>query len=258
MEEEKSDKTEKKAGAAEGTPAEKPKKQPKVWVKPGSGAPAPAPTAAPGAVEKAAAQASGTASTAPAGEAAPAQKAAPGPPARKAAKAEAPTYLDIGQDSLVLRLQEHFPGVVLAAQSFLNQKILTLDASKILPVCEFLKDDPECGYDLLEDVTAVDYPEREKRFVVTYQLCSISHNVQLRLKCNIAENEEIASVCPVWPAANWLEREVFDMFGIVFAGHPDLRRILLPEDWVGYPLRKDYDLRKQDEDWIRRHLQIRK
>ncbi len=228
-------------------PSDKSKKQPKVWVKPGTAPPAPA------------AAATGQAPAQP-----PAQKQAPGPaakveaPPKKSTKEEAPTYLDISQDPLVLRIKQFFPEAVPAAQSFLNQKILNIDAASILPVCEFLRDDPECEYDMLQDLTAVDYPEREKRFVVVYQLYSLPRNVQVRLKCNIAENEPIASVTSIWSAANWLEREVYDMFGIVFSDHPDLKRILLPEDWIGHPLRKDYDLQKQDEEWIQRHLQIRK
>lgn len=233
------------AGAStQEAPGEKPKKQPKVWTKGSGGA---APVAQPPASAEAAAPAAG-----------PAAKPAAPSPERKAAKTGTPAYLDVIQDPLVLRLQQEVPGAVLAAQSFLNQKILTVDASLILPVCRFLKRDPESSYDLLVDVTAVDYPEQEKRFVMVYQLYSVGRNAQLRMKCSIGEHQEIASVTSVWSTANWLEREAYDMFGIVFAGHPDLRRILLPEDWTGYPLRKDYDLRKQDEDWIRRHLQIRK
>jgi NADH-quinone oxidoreductase subunit C len=191
---------------------------------------------------------------------APPPAAAPAKPAAapKPAKAEAATYQDIGQDPLVTRLQKEVPGSILSAQIYLGQKILHLEASRLLDLCEFLRHDHECDYDLLQDVTALDYPEREKRFVVVHHLCSLRRNVMLRLKTQIGEGDSIESVTSIWPGADWLEREAYDMFGIVFSGHPDLRRILLPEDWVGYPLRKDYDLRKQDEEWIRRHLQIRK
>ena len=194
----------------------------------------------------------------PAGEpAAPAPAAKPAA-AAKPAKADAVTYQDISQDPEVVRLQSELPGAVLSAQSYMGQRILNLNAPRLMEVCDFLRNDPASDYDLLQDVTALDYPEREKRFVMVYHLCSLRRNVMLRLKAQISENEGIESVTSLWPGADWLEREVFDMFGILFSGHPDLRRILLPEDWVGYPLRKDYDLRKQDEDWIRRHLQIRK
>ena len=194
----------------------------------------------------------------PAGEpAAPAPAAKPAA-AAKPAKAEAVTYQDISQDPEVVRLQSELPGAILSAQSYMGQRILNLNAPRLMEVCDFLRNDPDSDYDLLQDVTALDYPEREKRFVMVYHLCSLRRNVMLRLKAQISENEGIESVTSLWPGADWLEREVFDMFGILFSGHPDLRRILLPEDWVGYPLRKDYDLRKQDEDWIRRHLQIRK
>jgi len=173
-------------------------------------------------------------------------------------KAETPTYLDISQDPLVVRLTRAVPDAVQSAHSYLNQKIVTIEPGRILSACEFLKEDPESDFDLLEDLTALDYPEKEKRFVVVYQLYSVALNHQVRLRCNLGVEDQIFSVTSVWKTANWLEREVYDMFGIVFSGHPDMRRILLPEDWIGFPLRKDHDLRKQDEDWIRRHLQIRK
>ena len=248
MQDDKPDGQEGKADSSGAVSGEKPKKQPKVWVKEG------APATPPGASTPAAAA---SATSTPAPPAPPAEKAA-APAAKKPAKAEAPAYLEISEDPLVLRLQQEFPGVVLSAQSFLGQKILTVDASMILPVCRFLRDDPEWQFDMLEDLTALDYPDREKRFLMVYQLYSFPRAAQLRLKCSVPADQEITSVTGVWSVADWLEREVYDMFGIVFSGHPDLRRILLPEDWVGYPLRKDHDLRKQDEDWIRRHLQIRK
>jgi NADH-quinone oxidoreductase subunit C len=95
----------------------------------------------------------------------------------------------------------------------------------------------------LSSVTAVDRYPSEPRFEVVYHLHSIEHNERLRLKCRIpGENPEIASVTSVWRSADWYEREVFDLFGIRFAGHPDLRRIMLPEDWEGHPLRKDYPI----------------
>jgi NADH-quinone oxidoreductase subunit C len=106
----------------------------------------------------------------------------------------------------------------------------------------FLRDTPGLEFDFLTDLTAVDYPARPKRFDVVLHLYSMTQNHRLRVKAAVAEGEEIDTLVPVWKAANWEERECYDMFGIVFHGHPDLRRILLPEDWEGFPLRKDYPL----------------
>ena len=102
----------------------------------------------------------------------------------------------------------------------------------------------------------MDWPRREKRFDVVLNLYSFSKNERLRLKAHAAENEMVPSVSNVWPTANWLEREVYDMFGIRFEGHPHLTRILLPDEWQGYPLRKDYDILTQDQAWVRENLGI--
>jgi NADH-quinone oxidoreductase subunit C len=110
--------------------------------------------------------------------------------------------------------------------------------------------------DYLVDVTAVDYPSREKRFDVVYVLHSFKVNERVRLKIYVADNETIPSVTSLWPTANWLEREVFDMFGIKFSGHPDLKRILLPEGWKGHPLRKDYHIQQMDDEWVKANLNI--
>ena len=116
---------------------------------------------------------------------------------------------------------------------------LVIRPDGIRPVCEFLK--AHRGYRFLSDVTAVDWYPSEPRFEVVYHLYCHARRERLRLKCRLsAEQPEIASVVPVWDAANWYEREVFDLFGIRFEGHPHLRRILMPDDWQGHPLRKDY------------------
>jgi NADH-quinone oxidoreductase subunit C len=104
-----------------------------------------------------------------------------------------------------------------------------------------LRDRPELAYTLLIELTAVDYWPREPRFEIVYLLVSIVHRRRLRLKVRLhGDDARVATACDVWPAANWLEREVWDLFGIVFEGHPDPRRLLMPEDWEGFPLRKDY------------------
>jgi len=111
---------------------------------------------------------------------------------------------------------------------------------------------------MCSDLTATDWPPRAERFDVVYCLYSTRHRHRLRVKAKLAVDTPIASVTPVWPSANWLEREVYDMFGIPFAGHPDLRRILMPPDWQGYPQRKDYPLEGPGEllmenpiDWLK-------
>jgi NADH-quinone oxidoreductase subunit C len=125
----------------------------------------------------------------------------------------------------------------------LDRGELTLEIvpSRIASVCGFLKHDR--GFARLSTVTAVDCYPAEPRFEVVYHLHSIEHNERLRLKCRLpGENPGIESVTSVWRSADWYEREVFDLFGIRFAGHPDLRRIMLPDDWEGHPLRKDYPI----------------
>jgi NADH-quinone oxidoreductase subunit C len=109
---------------------------------------------------------------------------------------------------------------------------------------------------LLADLTAMDFPKEEKRFQVVYQLYSFSRNERLRLKVPLADGETIESAIPVWGVADWLEREVYDMFGIRFEHHPNLRRILLPDEWQGFPLRKDYPILKQDDRWVQENLHI--
>ncbi len=106
------------------------------------------------------------------------------------------------------------------------------------------------------DLTAVDYPKRPERFEVVYILYSFARNERIRIKTSVADGAKPASVVPVYATANWLEREVFDMFGIQFDGHPDMRRILLPEEWEGFPLRKEYGLTQQDDRWVKENLNI--
>jgi NADH-quinone oxidoreductase subunit C len=112
----------------------------------------------------------------------------------------------------------------------------------------------EAGFDYLVDITAVDWPKRAERFDLVYILYSFSRNERVRIKTQIDESYRPASVVGVHLTANWLEREVFDMFGIEFAGHPDLRRILMPDEWQGHPLRKDYPILQQDQRWVEENL----
>jgi len=154
-------------------------------------------------------------------------------------------------------LQKRFPGAISEAVIFRNQPSITLTRESLLAVCEFLKSDEGGEYTLLTDQTAVDYPKREKRFEVIYHLYSFKRNDRLRLKLIVGEGEKVPSVVGIWPTANWLEREVFDMFGVEYEGHPDLKRILLPEGWTGHPLRKDYDILRQDDAWVQANVGIK-
>jgi len=158
------------------------------------------------------------------------------------------------EGELVARMKAQFGAAILEASTFLGQNYFVVEAAKIEEICFFLRDDEQ--YNMLADLTAVDYPKKPKRFEVIYQLYSFPKNERLRVKAAVADNEPISTVVKVWIAANWLEREAYDMFGIAFAGHPDLRRILLPEGWQGFPLRKDHHILQQDDQWVRENLNI--
>ncbi len=180
------------------------------------------------------------------------KRARPTRPPRK----KGPVYEKLEEDSLAGVLSEHLEEGVLSAQSFLEQKIYTVDRRQLLETMAFLKDDQD--FDYLVDLTALDYLGDEARWCLVYHLYSHSKNTLIRVKSRLEEGEVAPSMSSIWKSANWMERETFDMFGIRFAGHPDLRRILLPEDWHGHPLRKDYDIKLQDQSWISKHLRIRK
>jgi NADH-quinone oxidoreductase subunit C len=151
-------------------------------------------------------------------------------------------------------MKSRFGGTIHEAWLDRKQSILVIAPSLLAEIARSCRDDEQ--FDMLVDLTAVDWPKREKRFDVILNLYSFAKNERLRLKAMVGEDESVPSACTVWPAANWLEREAYDMFGIVFEGHPDLRRILLPDGWEGFPLRKDYDILKQDANWVRENLGI--
>jgi NADH-quinone oxidoreductase subunit C len=187
---------------------------------------------------------------APEGTQPPAKPATPAPPAAAAPK-PGPQPLD---NDLVKRYKAKFGDVVREAWTDRGQSIVVLAREAWLDVARYTRDDEQ--FNLLSDLTAVNWPKRQCQFDVVANLYSFAKNERLRLKTQAAEGEPVASVAGVWPTANWLEREAFDMFGIVFEGHPNLKRILLPDEWQGYPLRKDYDILQQDTDWIRENLGI--
>lgn len=140
----------------------------------------------------------------------------------------------------VMKLKEKFASSILDTKEFRGEVTVTVKKEDIVDVCRFLK--TELAYNLLTDVTAVDYLGKEPRFMMVYNLYSIPNKDRLRVKAPLGEEESVATVSTLWNSANWLEREVYDLFGITFDGHPDLRRILMTDDWVGHPLRKDYPL----------------
>jgi NADH-quinone oxidoreductase subunit C len=141
-------------------------------------------------------------------------------------------------------VKKKFPEAVLEVGAFRGETTLRIRPEDLLSLCRFLREDPEMAFDFLIDLCGVDYLPREPRFQVVYHLCSTRTRLRLRLKVSLPGTDpKIASVFSVWKAADWMEREAFDMYGITFAGHPDLRRILLTPEWQGYPLRKDYPLR---------------
>ena len=138
------------------------------------------------------------------------------------------------------RLERQFPGKVGDFRGDILDPCLNVEPSSIVEVCRFLRDDPGLKFEVLSDLTGLDLPKEDKLQVV-YHLYSYSQRHQIVLKVDLPrENPNVATMEEVWKAANWMEREVFDLFGVMFDGHSDLRRIMLPEDWVGHPLRKDY------------------
>ena len=181
----------------------------------------------------------------------PATAGAPKPPVKK--KDEGPKPTDASGHPLVKQLKAQFADAIGEASEFIGQLSVHVQRERIVEVCEFLKSDEKTPFDYLSDLTCVHYPDRgAEQFEVVYNLFSISANERVRLKVNTAE--DVDSVTGVWPSANWLEREVYDLFGIRFANHPDLRRLLLPPDWEGYPLRKDFPLEFVENAWTERHL----
>src|ERR1700722_14324388 len=193
------------------------------------------------------------ASKPPAAPGAPAAKppVPPRPPAPPAPPKEGPVALD---NDLVKRYKEKFGPAILEAWTDRKQAILVVARELLAEIAIYSRDDQK--FDWLSDLTAVDWPKREKRFDIVLNMYSMEKNERLRLKVHATADERVPSVQGIWSTANWMEREVYDMFGIVFEGHPDLKRILLPDEWQGYPLRKDYDILTQDTAWVRENLGI--
>jgi NADH-quinone oxidoreductase subunit C len=220
-----------------------------------SGTPAaipPPPAAQPAAPEKPAAAAPEKPAAPPAAKpAAPAAAPAahkPAAPAKPAGPTPQPW-----NSPLVDKLKRQY-GTGLNALTYLGQNYLEVDRSLIPTVLQLLRDEEQ--FDYCVDVTAVHYPQRERQFDLVWIVYSFARNERMRVKAQFADGEHVPSAVSIWPTANWLEREIYDMFGIQFDGHPDLKRILLPDGWKGHPLRKDYGIIQQDNEWVQINLGI--
>jgi NADH-quinone oxidoreductase subunit C len=160
--------------------------------------------------------------------------------------------------TLIAALQEAVPGVQCeTAPSVDLQMTIYVSRNEVPAAARALRDRPELRFAFLAELTAVDYWPREPRFELVYVLVSIEHRARLRMKVRLhADDARVGTVTGVWPAANWLEREVWDLFGITFDGHPDPRRLLMPEDWEGFPLRKDYPVQINLKPRVTEALQV--
>jgi NADH-quinone oxidoreductase subunit C len=216
---------------------------------PGAPAPADAPAVAPAAAaaKPAAAPPAAKAAAKPAAPPAPLVPTDPVPPA------------DLPVPAFVTDLQAQLPGAVLQTTYFVGDWAVIVPLDRLIAVATALRDAPGSAFDYLSDLTAVDWVARtDARFDMVYCVYSTRHRHRLRIKTRVADGTAVPTVTGVWAAANWLEREVFDLFGLSFAGHPNLRRMLLPEDWQGHPQRKDYPLEgpgellmESPQDWLK-------
>ena len=180
------------------------------------------------------------------------------PPEAPKGPPDPPPPEDLEKPAFLTALEAALPGRVEQLSYWVGDWTVIVAPEALPEVAAFLKDSDEGSFDYCADVTATDWPPREKRFDVVYCLYSTRRRQRVRVKVRAAAGESVPSVTGVWPAANWLEREVWDMFGVSFTGHPDLRRILMPQEWQGHPQRKDYPLEGPGEfllespmEWLR-------
>jgi len=217
--------------------------------------------AAPAAPRPAATGAAPAKPAAPAGAAPAAKPAASHPPvaAPPSGPPDPPPPAGVEPPAFIASLQAAIPGGVSQISYFVRDWTIIVPVAQVTAVSRHLRDAPDAAFDFCSDVTASDWPPRtEARFDVVYCLYSTRLRHRIRVKVRVAEHQPIPSATAVWPAANWLEREVWDLFGVNFTGHPDRRRILMPEDWQGFPQRKDYPLEGPGEllmenpiDWLK-------
>ncbi len=180
------------------------------------------------------------------------------PPEAPKGPTDPPPPEDLSPPLFLVALQEALPEAVEQISYWVGDWTVIVAPASLIDVGRFLKESDDGSFDYCSDVTASDWPPREKRFDVIYCLYSTRRRHRVRVKVRAGEDEPVPSVSTLWPAANWLEREVWDMFGVAITGHPDLRRILMPDNWQGHPQRKDYPLEGPGElllesplDWLR-------
>jgi NADH-quinone oxidoreductase subunit C len=150
--------------------------------------------------------------------------------------------MDDALNELGAYLADHLGPALLSSSVALGELTIEVERREIVPTLEFLRDDPQCRFGCLIDICGVDYPERERRFDVVYHLLSPWQNCRIRVRVKTDEATAVPSAVSVFPAANWFEREAYDLYGILFSGHPDLRRLLTDYGFEGHPLRKDFPL----------------
>jgi NADH-quinone oxidoreductase subunit C len=188
----------------------------------------------------------------PAGAAPPAPPAG-APPSAAPPAAKPDPLREAVPSAAVDRLREAYPDQVVEVAYHAGEALIRLRKEKFEEILGFLRGDPALRFDYLSNLTAVHWPQRPKPFEMVYHLFSLTKRHRATLKLDLAEGEEAPTACEVWATANWHEREVYDLFGIRFTGHPDLTRILMTDEWVGHPLRKDYPLEGKPGD----HVQYR-
>ena len=180
------------------------------------------------------------------------------PPEAPKGPVDPPPPEDLERPAFLTALEAALPGRIQGLAYWVGDWTVLITPAALLEVAAFLKDSDDGSFDYCSDLTATDWPPREKRFDVLYCLYSTRLRQRVRIKVQAGDGEPVPSVTGLWPAANWLEREVWDMFGVDFTGHPDLRRILMPDGWQGHPQRKDYPLEGPGElllespmEWLR-------
>jgi NADH-quinone oxidoreductase subunit C len=216
---------------------------------------APGAAAAPAAKPAVAAKPPAPGAAAPGAKAPAAHDTKPAPPS---GPSDPPPPAGTEFPAFLTALQAAVPGGVEHISFYVGDWTVIVPAARLLEVGRFLRDAPDAAFDFCSDVTASDWPPRPQRFDVVYCLFSTRHRKRVRMKVRAGENDPVPSVSSIWPSANWLEREVYDLFGVNFTGHPNRKRILMPDDWQGHPQRKDYPLEGPGEllmenplDWLK-------
>ncbi len=176
------------------------------------------------------------------------------PVTKKAVKKPAIMETMPWEDPLVDALKVRFGEKISLYGTYRGQDFVEADVKAVYKIIEFLRN--EETFDYLVDLTAVHWPKKEKPFEIVWILYSFDKNTRVRVKASVGSGGKAPSVTTLYNAANWAEREVYDMFGVEFENHPDLKRILMPDEWEGFPLLKEYDIIRQDEDWVRENLKI--